>query len=252
MSVDLSGQVAVVTGGNGGIGLGMAEGLAAAGADVAVWARNVEKSQAAVETLTGLGVRSIAVACDVADEASVAGAVADTLAGLGRIDICVANAGASGMTPLLDMTLDEWHRVMRVNVDGVMLTVRDCARVMVDQGDGGAIVAVSSTSAIHGAGTMAHYSASKSAVLGFVRAAAVALAKDRIRVNAIVPGWTVTELSSAGYENERFREVTTSRTPVRRWADASEFREVAAYLCDRSMTFHTGDSLVVDGGYTIF
>ena len=252
MTTDLRGQVAVVTGGNGGIGLGFAEGVAMAGADVAVWARNRDKSAAAVEALEAHGVRALAVACDVADEASVAAAVAETVAELGRIDICVANAGTTGLGRIEDLSLEEWRRVMSINLDGAFLTVRDCARQMIDQGDGGAIVGISSTSAVHGAPAQPHYAASKTALLGLVRSAAVGLARHRIRVNAVLPGWTRTELAEGGYQDDRFREVTTRRTPVRRWATGDDYRSLAAYLCDRSVDFHTGDSVVVDGGYTIF
>ena len=249
---DLSGQVAVVTGGNGGIGLGFAEGCARAGADVAVWARNAEKSAAAVEKLQSHGVQAIAVTCDVADEASVAAAVTETVDRLGRIDICVANAGTTGPVPFLELSYEEWRRMMAINLDGAFLTIRDCARQMAEQGDGGAIVAVSSTSAIHGAAMNAHYGTSKTALLGLVRAAAVALARHKIRVNAVLPGWTRTELAEGGYQNDRFRDVTISRTPVRRWATGDDYVALAAYLCDRSVDWHTGDSIVADGGYTVF
>lgn len=249
---DLSGQVAVVTGGNGGIGLGFAEGCARAGAAVAVWARNADKSAAAVEKLQGHGVDAVAVSCDVADEASVASAVAETVDRLGRIDICVANAGTSGPAGFLDISLEEWRRMMSINLDGAFLTIRDCARQMVEQGEGGAVVAVSSTSAIHGAAANAHYGTSKTALLGLVRAGAVALARHKIRVNAVLPGWTRTELAEGGYQNERFRDVTTARTPVRRWATSDDYVALAAYLCDKSVDWHTGDSIVADGGYTIF
>lgn len=252
MQHDLSGQVAVVTGGNGGIGLGFAEGVAMSGADVAVWARDAGKSAAAVETLTDHGVQAIAVSCDVADEDSVAAAVTRTVGELGRIDICVANAGTSGLGTLQDLSLDEWRRVMSVNLDGAFLTMRDCARQMIEQGDGGAMVGISSTSAVHGAPANPHYAASKTAVLGLVRSAAVGLARHGIRVNAVLPGWTRTELAEGGYQDDRFREVTTKRTPVRRWASGEDYRPLAAYLCDRSVDFHTGDSIVFDGGYTIF
>ena len=252
MNHDLSGQVAVVTGGNGGIGLGFAEGVAMAGADVAVWARDAGKSAEAVRAIEAHGVRAVAVACDVADEESVAAATAETVAALGRIDICVANAGTTGGGRLEDLSLAEWRRVMAVNLDGAFLTMRDCARRMIEQGDGGAMVAISSTSAVHGAPANPHYAASKTALLGLVRSSAVGLARHRIRVNAVLPGWTRTEMAEGGYQDERFREVTTKRTPVRRWASGDDYRSLAAYLCDRSVDFHTGDSVVFDGGYTIF
>jgi len=242
----------VITGGNGGIGLGFAQGIAASGANVAIWARNPAKSAEAVAEIEELGVDAIAVTCDVGDEGSVAAARAETVERLGRIDICVANAGTSGQVKFEDLTIDEWRRVMTTNLDGAFLTMRDCARQMIEQGDGGAIVAISSVSAVHGAPLNAHYGASKTGVIGLVRAAAVALARHRIRVNAVLPGWTRTELASGGYANDRFREVTTSRTPVRRWATGDDYRELAGYLCDRSNLWHTGDQLVADGGYTIF
>ncbi|HEX8804794.1 MAG TPA: SDR family oxidoreductase [Acidimicrobiales bacterium] len=252
--MDLTGQVAVVTGGNGGIGLGMAAGLAGAGADVAVWARDEAKSAAAVAHLASVrpGGRYLPVACDVADPEVVASALATTVGDLGRIDACVANAGTSGGARFLDLRPEEWRRVMAVNLDGAFFTLQAAARQMVAQGDGGALVAVSSTSAVHGAPTTAHYAASKTALLGLVRSAAVALARHGIRVNALLPGWTVTDLARAGYEDDRFREVTTRRTPVRRWATPDDYGPVAVQLCDKAQTFHTGDTVTVDGGYTVF
>jgi NAD(P)-dependent dehydrogenase (short-subunit alcohol dehydrogenase family) len=252
--VDLSGQVAVVTGGNGGIGLGMAEGIATAGADIAIWARNRTKSAEAIEHLAQVapGRRVVAIECDVTDPDDVARAVAATTEQLGRIDACVANAGATSGAPFLDMTPTEWRGIMNVNLDGVFYTLQATARQMVAQGEGGALVAVSSTSAVHGAPITAHYAASKTGVLGLVRSAAVALARHGIRSNALVPGWTVTEMAAGLYGNDRFREVTVSRTPVRRWGNGVDFAAVAAYLCDKSQTYHTGDTVTVDGGYTVF
>jgi NAD(P)-dependent dehydrogenase (short-subunit alcohol dehydrogenase family) len=254
MSVDLTGQVGVVTGGNGGIGLGIAEGLALAGADVAIWSRNEEKTARAIDHLRELapGRRFFGIACDVASQDSVEAATAATIAELGRIDACVANAGTSGNVPFLEMTLEEWRRVTATNLDGVFLTIQAAAKQMVAQGEGGALVVVSSTSAIHGAPMTSHYASAKTGCLALARSAAVALARHKIRVNSLMPGWTITELASGLYENDRFREVTISRTPARRWADPVEFREVGAYLCDKRLTYHTGDTVTVDGGYTVF
>jgi NAD(P)-dependent dehydrogenase (short-subunit alcohol dehydrogenase family) len=249
---DLSNQVAVVTGGNGGIGLGFATGCARAGASVAVWARKADKSASAVESLRALGVEAIAVTCDVADEDSVVAARGETVERLERIDICVANAGTAGFGQLQDLSLAEWRRMMSVNLDGAFLTFRECARQMIEQNEGGAMVAVSSTSAVHGAPANPHYGASKTALLGLVRASAVGLARENIRVNAVLPGWTRTDMANAGYENDRFRDATTRRTPVRRWATGDDYESLAAYLCDKSVLWHTGDSITADGGYTIF
>ena len=250
---DLSGRVVVVTGGNSGIGFGMAEGCAKAGADVAIWSRRADRNDEACERLRAHGVRAAGFVCDVGDEAQIQAACAATVDELGRIDACAASAGAPGYTrTLTEVSLEEWRNVTSVSFDGVFLCFRETAKQMIAQGDGGALVAVSSTSAIHGAQRNHAYAASKTGLLGLTRALAVELARHEIRVNAVLPGWTITEMASAAYQNEKFRTVTTQRTPVRRWATADEFQAVGAYLCDPSLTFHTGDSLTVDGGYTIF
>jgi hypothetical protein len=253
MGANLRGKVVVVTGGNSGIGFGMAEGCARAGADIAVWSRRADRNAEACGKLSKHGVRTLGVVCDVGDETSIVSAAKDTLAALGRIDACVGSAGAPGYSKaLVDTTLDDWRAVTRVSFDGLFLSFRECVRAMIARGEGGALVAVSSTSAIHGAQRNHAYAASKTGLLGLTRALAVELARHKIRVNAILPGWTITEMAMGGYQNEKFRTVTTNRTPVRRWAEPSEFEAVGAYLCDPSLTFHTGDSLTVDGGYTIF
>ena len=253
MSGDLQGRVVVVTGGNSGIGLGMAEGCAKAGADVAVWSRRADRNEEACERLRAHGVRAEGFVCDVADESQIDAATAATVEELGRIDACVASAGSPGYSkPFVEVSLERWRSVTAVSLDGLFLTFRAAARQMIEQGSGGALVAVSSTSAIHGAQRNHAYAASKTGILGLTRALAVELARHQIRVNAILPGWTITEMAQAGYENEKFRDVTTKRTPVRRWSTPEEYEKVGAYLCDPSLTFHTGDSLVLDGGYTIF
>ncbi|MFM8380709.1 MAG: SDR family NAD(P)-dependent oxidoreductase [Actinomycetota bacterium] len=250
---DLTGKVFVVTGGNSGIGLGMAEGIAAVGGSVAVWGRQETKNIAAVETLRSFGVTARGYVCDVAHEEQVVETMARTVADFGRLDGCLASAGRSGNgIPFLDLSLDQWRAVMKVNLDGLFVTLREAARHLVTQGTGGSLVAVSSTSAIHGAAGNEAYGVSKTAVNGLVRALAVGLARHGIRVNSLIPGWTITELAGPAYANDTFCEVTTRRTPVRRWADPAEFRAVGAFLADPTLTFHTGQELVVDGGYTVF
>lgn len=251
--IDLSGKTFIITGGNGGIGLGMAEGIVMAGGSVVIWGRNEDKNAAAVETLTKLGGSATAHVCDVADEAQVIETMSRSAADFGRIDGLFANAGRGGTgTPFLELSLDEWRSVMDTNLDGVFLTLREAAKYLVEQGDGGSLVAVSSTSSIHGAAGNEAYGTAKTALNGLVRALAVGLARYQIRVNSLLPGWTITDLASGGYENEVFRTATVKRTPVRRWAEPSEFREVGAFLADPSQTYHTGQEVCVDGGYTVF
>ena len=252
---DLTGQVCLITGGNGGIGLGMAEGMVLAGASVAICGRNADKTGAAVEHLRSLvddGARVEGFRCDVAVERDVIETVATTVDVFGRLDSCVANAGVSGDAALLDMSLDQWRAVTSVNLDGVFVTLREAARQMVDQGGGGALVAVSSTSSEHGAPRQAHYAASKAGVLALVRSMAVGFARHRIRANSLVPGWTLTDLTAAGYQYDKFRENTIGRTPVRRWGTPADFRAVAPFLCDPRLEFHTGDEVTIDGGYTVY
>ena len=252
---DFAGHVSLVTGGNGGIGYGLAVGLLAVGADVVIAGRNAAKTQAAVERL---GSRFVArrvrgLTCDVADDADVDAMVAVVVDEFGRIDSCFANAGISASTPAVwELSTEEWRRVMAINLDGAFFTLRATARHMVERGGGGSLVAVSSTSAIHGAPNQPHYATAKTGLLGLVRSMAVALARHQIRVNSLVPGWTDTDLLEPVKGNTKFVENTTHRTPVRRWADPEEFGSVAAFLADPGATFHTGDAVVMDGGYTIF
>lgn len=249
---DLDGRVVLVTGGNGGIGLAIARGCAEAGADVAIWGRDADKNTAAIETLADIGRRVFAAPCDVAQEHEVVDAFAATVAELGRVDTIVANAGTGGMAPITDLGLDEWRRVLAVNLDGVFLTLREGARHLIDRGEGGAMVVVSSTASVFGAPRQPHYAASKSGVLGLMRSLAVELARHRIRVNALLPGWTATDMLAPAAGYQKFVDATVGRTPVRRWADPSEMTAAAVYLADPRQTFHTGDELRVDGGYSIF
>ena len=249
---DLSGRVAVVTGGNGGIGFGMAKALAAAGADVAIWGRDEAKNDAACAELEQTGRRVVALRCDVADEQHVRDATAETIRSLGKIDTMFANAGIGGYAPFVDMPLGEWRRVTSVNLDGAFLTLREAARHMVERGEGGSLVSVSSTSAIHGAPGMEHYAGSKAGLIAVMRGLAVELARFGIRCNTVLPGWTETDMLRPMATNEKFVQNTVSRTPVRRWGTPDDLGPAAVFLADPTATFHTGDTLVVDGGYTVY
>jgi NAD(P)-dependent dehydrogenase (short-subunit alcohol dehydrogenase family) len=250
--IDLSGLNVVITGGNSGLGLGMALGVAKAGANVAIWGRNAQRNQAAADEVAALGVKSVAVECDVVDEKDVAAAMERTVGALGPLGAMFANAGVAGETKLAETSLDEWHRVMRINVDGVFLTAREAARRFIAQDTGGSLVLVSSTASRFGAGGLGAYATSKSAVVGMGRTFAVELARHRVRSNVLIPGWTRTAMNEHLQADERFMAATTARTPVRRWATSDEFEKVAVFLADPTQTFHTGNEVVVDGGYCIF
>ncbi len=252
---NLSGKVALITGGNGGIGLGFAEGLAAAGADIAIWGTNAAKNAAAVAKIEAFGVRAAAFVCDVGDEAAVEAAFAQTLDRLGRVDGCFANAGVSGRggtASFADMTTEEWRRMMRVNLDGVFYTFRAAARHMVARGGGGVLVGTSSTAAVMGAARNEHYGAAKGAIPSMMRALAVEYARHGIRAHAILPGWVETDMTEATFSNERFAGNVLPRTPIRRWGRPEDFAAIAVYLMSDASSWHTGQSFVIDGGYTVF
>jgi len=253
---DLSGRGAVVTGGNGGIGQGMARALLAAGARVAIWGSRRDKTEQAHTTLAaecGDASRVHAFVCDVGDEAQVDATFAASVAALGGVDACYANAGVGGKgTLMLDMTLEEFRRVQRINVEGVFLTFRAAARHMVERGQGGSLVATASTAAVEGAARNSHYGASKGAVTSYVRALAVELARHRIRVNSILPGWIVTEMTERSVNNEKFANAVLPRIPARRWGQIDDFGGIAVYLASDASAYTTGEQFLIDGGYTKF
>ncbi len=255
---DLSGHVALVTGGNGGIGLGMADALAAHGADVAIWGTNPDKNDAAIEQLGRHDVELLSIVCDVGDEDAVVQAFADTVGELGRVDSCFVNAGVGGQAPsFIGMTSDEWRRVMRVNLDGAFFTSREAARHMVaraEDGDdaGGSIVFTTSGSAFFGQQSGQHYGASKAGVNSMMKAIAVAARPPRHPL----------QLDPARVDRERHdggrvrlgpvrREGAAAR-PARRWGVPADFGGLAVYLASPASSYHTGDVITIDGGYHSF
>ena len=250
---DLTGHCALVTGGNSGIGLGMAAALAQAGADVAIWGTNAEKNTAAAKALEAHGTKVVALQCDVGDEDQVDAAFAGTLEALGKVDSCFANAGIGGGAPsFADFTLDQWRRVTRVNLDGVFLTFRAAVRHMVERGEGGSLAVTSSLSAIEGAAKNQAYASTKGGVVSMIKGLAVEYARNQIRANAILPGWIETPMTEGAFGWDRFSDKVKPRIPFRRWGEPEDFGGIAVYLASSASKYHTGDTIIVDGGYSTF
>ncbi|WP_219413728.1 SDR family NAD(P)-dependent oxidoreductase [Pseudonocardia nigra] len=248
---DLTGHVALVTGGNSGIGLGMAHGLAQCGADV--WGTNAERNESAAHELAkhGTGVR--AIRCDVGDEDAVTASFAATLEHFGRVDSCFANAGVGGSgRRFVETSLPDFRAVTRVNLEGAFLTLRAAAAHMVERGGGGVLVGTSSVSTVHGAPRGQAYAASKAGLTAMIKGCAVELARYGINAHSIIAGWTETPLASPKLHDETFERLVMKRMPQRRWGEPGDFARLAVYLAGGIGGFHTGDEIVVDGAYSIF
>jgi NAD(P)-dependent dehydrogenase (short-subunit alcohol dehydrogenase family) len=249
---DLSGKVALVTGGNGGIGLGMAEALAVAGATVAIWGRNQERNAQALESILSHGGDAIALSVDVSDESQVVDAFGATVAAFDKVDAVFANAGVgAGSTRFEDMTTEEWRGVFAVNMEGVFWTFREAVKHMKPRGSGSLIV-TSSVAADFGAARMEHYAATKAGVRAMIQGLAVEYGRYGIRANAVAPGWVVTGMTDSFIEGERFEAEIKPRIPAGRWGAAGDFGGIAVYLASDASSWHTGDTITIDGGYLQF
>jgi NAD(P)-dependent dehydrogenase (short-subunit alcohol dehydrogenase family) len=255
---DLTGKVALVTGGNGGIGLGMAQAMAEAGSDIAIWGTNAEKNAAAKAQLEATGRRVLALQCNVAEEAEVEAAFAETLNVLGRVDGCFANAGVSGgrSSPFVERTVEQWDRVLDINLRGAFLTFRAAARHMkarAEAGDkGGVLVGTASLAAIEAAPRGEHYAATKGGMMSMVRAMAVEFARHGVRAHSILPGWIETNMTANAVANPKFHGNVMPRIPMRRWGEGDDFGGIAVYLMSSASKYHTGDTFVIDGGYSLY
>ncbi len=252
---DLTGRTAIITGGNGGLGLAMARGIAKAGANVAIWARNAAKNAAARDELKALGQGEvIALTCDVGDEASIEAAMAATIEALGRADICFANAGISGAgTAIPDITAEGWDQTMAINARGAALVYKHVTRHMIDRAKagnpGGKLIATSSGQSIMGVNRSSDYAASKAALNGLTRAAAFELARYQITANALLFGYYETDITAKA--DPRFGEWMAKRIPLRRPGDHAGLEGLAVFFASSHSDYITGQCLPVDGGLCI-
>lgn len=248
---DLSGKVAIVTGGNGGIGLGMAKGLAEAGAAVVVAGRNEAKNAEAVAELARLGARAIAVPVEVTSEESCRAMVARAVRELGRLDILINNAGTNIRKRPEEYSLAEWHTILETNLTSAFLCSQAAYPEMKKAG-GGKIVNIGSMMSIFGASFTTPYAASKGGIVQMTKAMACAWAQDNIQINAVLPGWIDTALTrQARAQIQGLHDKVVARTPAGRWGVPDDFAGIAVFLCSPASDFLTGTAIPVDGGYSV-
>jgi 2-deoxy-D-gluconate 3-dehydrogenase len=247
---DLAGRVALVTGGNGGIGLGMARGLAKAGANLVIAARSPQKNAAAKAELEALGARCEILEVDVAGEAACRAMPEAARARFGRLDVLVNNAGvARGGRPQA-LTMADWNLVLATNLTAAMVASQAAWPIFKAQG-GGKIINIGSMYALFGATFVPAYAASKGGVIQLTKSLAAAWAPDNIQVNAILPGWITTDMTAGAKGSEAFSATIVGRTPAGRWGEPEDFEGPAVFLAGPASDFVTGHSLAVDGGFSI-
>jgi NAD(P)-dependent dehydrogenase (short-subunit alcohol dehydrogenase family) len=255
---DLTGRVAVITGGNGGIGLGMAQALANCGCDVSIWGRNAEKNRNAAATMAGAAGKVDTQLCDVSDAVSVNAAMKATLDRFGRLDGCFANAGigGGGRRAFIERSEEEWRKMFATNLDGVFHVFQAAARHMTERANAGdafgRLVATSSLASIFGTARNEHYAATKAAINALVRALAVELARYGVTANAVLPGWIKSDMTAGIMGNEKFVANVMPRIPMRRFGEPTDFGGIAVYLMSNASSYHTADCFLIDGGYTAF
>lgn len=246
----------MVTGGNAGIGLGIARALCDAGCAVSIWGRNPERTARAEQELRSRGGEVHPRICDVTDRDAVERAFGETVQRFGRVDGCFANAGAGGggRTSFIERTPEEWRAMFAANLDSAFHVFQAAARHMVANAEagkpGGRLVAVSSMGALFGVARNEHYGASKSAMNALVRALGVELARYGITANAILPGYSATEMAAELFANEKFEKAVKPRIPMRRYGTPEDYGGIAVYFMSDASAYHTADCVVIDGGYS--
>jgi NAD(P)-dependent dehydrogenase (short-subunit alcohol dehydrogenase family) len=254
---DLTGKKALVTGGNSGLGLGFARGIAKQGGDLILWARSETKNRAAEQDLRAYGGEVIARAVDVASEAAVVDGIRQAVETFGRLDCVIANAGIATSAPsVLDLTTEQYHELLNINLHGAFYTLREAARHMVGRakaGDpGGSLIVCGSLSVFMGVPGMPHYGAAKGALASIMKSMAVELGKYGVRVNMVAPGYIKTDLGRGREEAQSPQDkLFAERTPIPRVGYPEDFEGIAAYLASDASKFHTGDIIVIDGGWLI-
>lgn len=250
---DLSDKKIVVTGGNAGIGLGMARALLSAGASVSIWGRSNEKNAAAVAELQQGGGTVIAQRVDVSDQQAVEAAMAEVMERLGGLDAVFANAGLSTYGhSFLDIGEEDYRKVLAVNLDGVVYSLRSAIKQMIPQGRGGSLVIISSLGATQGMPGQQHYASSKGGVISVMNSCAVEFARNNIRCNAILPGFVNTDLTASYLHSDVMNEKVLKRVPLRRWGEPDDFGGIAVYLASDASCYQTGSVTTIDGGFSVF
>ena len=251
---DLTGKTAVITGGNGGIGLGFARAVAAAGADVSIWGTNLKKNAAAEKELQAINPSASALQCDVSNEEQVEASMAAVIERYGRVDACFPNAGIGSLNqkPFFEHSNEDWFKVIDVNLHGVFYTLRAATRQMVAQGEGGTLVLTASGTAIQGAAKAQSYAATKGAMISMMLALSTEMARYKITSNAIIPGWVETAMTEGLFGWDKFVKAVMPRLPMRSWGQPDDFGAIAVYLMSDASRWHTGDVIKIDGGFSIF